>query len=122
MTDRIELTGIRAWGHHGVLDHERRLGQEFVVDLSLALDLTTAGASDDLADTVDYGVLAQRTADMVAGDPCRLLEALAERIAVMALADHRVEAVTVTVHKPSAPFLVPVADAAVTITRARDRQ
>lgn len=122
MTDRIELTGIRAWGHHGVLDHERRLGQEFVVDLSLAVDLTTAAASDDLADTVDYGVLAQRTADVVAGDPCHLLEALADRIAAMALGDHRVEAVTVTVHKPSAPFPVPVAEAAVTMTRARDRR
>ena len=56
--DRITLHGVRATGYHGVFEHERRDGQEFVVDVELALDLTRAGESDDLADTCDYGALA----------------------------------------------------------------
>ncbi len=118
--DTIHLTGIRTWGHHGVLAHEGELGQEFVVDVVVEADLAAAGRSDDLADTVDYGALAQQVADVVSGSPMRLIEALAARIAEVVLADDRVQRTTVTVHKPSAPFPVPVAEAAVTITRTRD--
>lgn len=117
--DRIEVTGIRAWGHHGVLAHERELGQEFVVDLVVAVDLAPAAASDDLADTVDYGMLARRVVELVGGDAHRLIERLAVEIAEMVLEDARVAATTVTVHKPSAPFDVPVTEAAVVVTRAR---
>ena len=115
--DRIEVTGIRAWGHHGVLPHETKLGQEFVVDLVVEVDLATAGASDALDDTIDYGQLSQQVVDLVAGPPFQLIESLAARIADVVLAHPLAEAVTVTVHKPSAPFPVPVAEAAVTITR-----
>jgi len=118
--DRIEVTGIRAWGTHGVLAHERALGQQFVVDLAVGLDLGPAAASDDLADTVDYGRLAQRVVDLVGGEPHQLIERLADRLAAMVLEDERVREVTVTVHKPSAPFPVPVTEAAVRITRGRD--
>jgi len=69
MTDRIELRGLTVRGHHGVFDHERRDGQDFVVDITVWIDLATAAASDDLADTFDYGTLAQRAADIVAGPP-----------------------------------------------------
>lgn len=117
--DCIEVTGIRAWGTHGVLDHERRLGQEFIVDLAVGLDLQAAADSDDLADTVDYGSLAHQVVGLVAGEQYQLIERLAERLAAMVLADGRVREVTVTVHKPSAPFTVPVAEAAVTLTRTR---
>ncbi len=117
--DRIEVSGIRAWGTHGVLDHERELGQEFVIDLAVGLDLQPAAESDDLADTVDYGDLAHRVAELVGGEQHQLIERLAERIANMVLTDGRVREVTVTVHKPSAPFTVPVDEAAVTLTRTR---
>lgn len=56
--DRIDLTGLRAHAHHGVFAHEREHGQEFIVDVSLGLELETAAKSDDLTDTVDYGALA----------------------------------------------------------------
>ena len=56
--DRVELTGLRVRGQHGVFDFERRDGQDFVVDVALELDLAPAAASDELADTVDYGELA----------------------------------------------------------------
>ncbi|GGI07762.1 dihydroneopterin aldolase [Egicoccus halophilus] len=117
--DRIVLTGIEAFGHHGVLPHEREFGQRFVVDVVLELDLSTAAASDDLADTVHYGELAGQVADEVAGAPVDLIEALAGRIADRALQPGRVVAVEVTVHKPSAPLPVVAREVAVTLRRER---
>jgi len=119
MTDRIVLTGIRATGYHGVYDHERRDGQEFVADVALELSLAAAARSDDVVDTVHYGELAETVATILAGEPVNLLETLAQRIAAAALADGRVDAVEVTLHKPQAPIPVPFTDVAVTIRRER---
>jgi dihydroneopterin aldolase len=117
--DRIELRGLRVRGHHGVYDHERRDGQDFVVDLSVWLDLAPAAASDDLADTLHYGELAQRVAAIVAGPPANLIEAVAGRIADEVLTDARVTAVEVTLHKPQAPIPLDFADVAVVLHRTR---
>ena len=117
--DRIALTGLRVRGFHGVFDHERRDGQEFVVDAELEVPTAAAAASDELADTVDYGDLAQRLAAVVAGEPVNLLEKLVARLADECLADPRVTAATVTVHKPQAPIPLAFADVAVTIRRER---
>jgi len=114
IADRIVLDGIRGIGYHGVFEFERRQGQEFVVDL--VVHLPARVATDDLADTVDYGVIAQRAHEVIVGEPMDLIETLAERIAdaVLALGASSVE---VTVHKPQAPIPVPFTDAAVRITR-----
>jgi 7,8-dihydroneopterin aldolase/epimerase/oxygenase len=117
--DRIELRGLRVRGHHGVYDHERRDGQDFVVDLSVWLELAPAAASDDLADTLNYGELAQRVAGIVAGPPANLIEAVAGRIADEVLTDARVTAVEVTLHKPQAPIPLDFADVAVVVHRTR---
>jgi dihydroneopterin aldolase len=117
--DRISLTGLRVRGFHGVFEHERRDGQEFVVDAELELSTATAAASDDLADTVDYGALAERLAAVIAGEPVNLLETLVARLAEVCLADPRVRAATVTVHKPQAPIPLTFADVAVTVRRER---
>lgn len=123
MTDRITLTGLRAFGRHGVFAHERRDGQEFLVDVVLHVDLTTASKSDALADTVDYGAVADIAVRIVSGDPYDLIESVAGRIADEVLADERlagkVQSAEVTVHKPSAPIPHEFADAAVTVTRGR---
>lgn len=120
MADRIVLTGLRERGHHGVFDHERRDGQDFLVDLTVWADLAPASRSDELADTLDYGALATAAAAVVAGPPLRLIEALASRIAERVLgSDQRIEGVEVTVHKPSAPIPLTFADVAVTIHRTR---
>ena len=119
MTDRIMLRGLRVRGHHGVFEHERRDGQDFIIDVVLRVDTRAAGMSDDLKDTVHYGLLAEELAADVAREPLNLIEALAQRLADRCLIDPRVEEVEVTVHKPQAPVTVPLADVAVTITRRR---
>lgn len=117
--DRIELRGIRAFGHHGVLPHEQELGQTFIVDVALELDLAPAGASDDLTDTVDYGALSGDLAAVVTDERYDLIERLATRLAEVCLARASVTAATVTVHKPHAPVPVTLADVAVTVRRTR---
>jgi dihydroneopterin aldolase len=117
--DRIELTGLRGVGFHGVFDHERRDGQEFAVDVTLGLDLTAAGLSDDLADTVDYGTLADGLHAVLVGPPVDLIESLALRMVDLCLTDARVQWASVTVHKPNAPITPTFTDVAVTIERSR---
>jgi len=119
MSDQLALRGIAGFGRHGVFDEERRNGQAFVVDVRCTLNLATAAAGDDLLETVDYGELARSVVADIEGEPVNLIETLAERIASTCLRAGRVEAVEVTVHKPSAPMPVPVADVAVTLTRSR---
>jgi dihydroneopterin aldolase len=119
--DTIRLTGLRARGRHGVYESERVHGQEFVVDAVLELDLAPAAAADDLTGTVDYGELAERLVAVVTGPPVHLIETLAARLVEVCLADARVAAATVTVHKPQAPIDHEFADVAVTIRRERSR-
>jgi dihydroneopterin aldolase len=117
--DRISLTGLTAFGHHGVFDSEREQGQRFIVDLTCILDLSSAASSDDLGKTIDYGVLAQAVVADIERDPLNLIEALADRIAITCLRYDAIQCVEVTVHKPQAPMPVDVADVAVTLTRSR---
>lgn len=119
MADRIVIEGIGVWAHHGVLPHERDLGQRFLIDVALDLDLAPAGASDDLADTVDYGALSQAIHDRVAGERHDLLERVAERVAELVLEDVRVAAVDVAVRKPSAPLTVAAREIRVEVRRTR---
>jgi dihydroneopterin aldolase len=121
MMDTIRLTGLRAYGHHGVFDFERSDGQDFVVDVVLELDLGPAAVSDEVADTVHYGELADALVAIVTGEPVNLLETLAARLANACLADARVEHATVTVHKPQAPIPHTFADVSVTVRRGRAR-
>jgi dihydroneopterin aldolase len=120
MADRIELRGLTVRGNHGVFDHERRDGQDFIVDITVWIDLSAAAASDDLSDTMDYGVLAQRAAAVVAGPPRQLIEAVAGEIADDVMRDERVHAVEVVVHKPSAPIPLQFNDVAVSARRSRN--
>jgi dihydroneopterin aldolase len=118
--DRITLTGLRVHGRHGVHEHERVDGQEFIVDATVWVDLGAAAATDQLSATLDYGALAQRAALIVGGQPCNLIETVAARIATEVLTDQRVQAVEVTVHKPQAPIPLPFTDVSVTTHRRRN--
>ena len=122
MTDVLSVTGIECFAHHGVLEHERKAGQTFLVDLSLGLDTRPAADSDDLHDTVDYGSLVARVKAAVESDPVDLIETLAERISHVCLSDDRVEWARVTVHKPGAPIEAAFADVTLTITRSSPQQ
>lgn len=119
MTDRITLTGLTVYGQHGVFEHEKRDGQDFVVDITVWLDLTDAAATDDLHRTVHYGELAELAAEIIAGPPRDLIEAVAGEIADAVLRTFPVAAVQVTLHKPAAPIPLTFADVSVTIRRGR---
>ena len=119
MSDQIVLQGISAKGYHGVLDFEKRDGQTFVVDVTMAADLSAAGASDDLADTVNYAEVAGDVVSLIEGEPLDLIEALASRIADRVLSRPLVEAVEVVVHKPEAPVGHPFTDVQVRVFRER---
>jgi 7,8-dihydroneopterin aldolase/epimerase/oxygenase len=119
MADRIELRGLKVHGRHGVFDHERAGGQDFVVDITVWIDLADAAASDDLADTYDYAALAELAAAVVAGPPRNLIETVGAEIADQVMGDQRVHAVEVVVHKPQAPIPQQFADVAVVVRRSR---
>ncbi len=117
--DQIRLCGLKVFAHHGVLDFEAKEGQLFTIDVIIHTDLRVAGASDDLADTVDYGQLAAAIHHRVKGERHQLIERVAERVAEVVLDHARVQAVDVEVHKPQAPISVPFDDVVVVIHRAR---
>jgi dihydroneopterin aldolase len=117
--DRIRLTGLRAFGHHGVFAEERANGQVFVVDVELRLPLAEAARTGDLAATVHYGELAEAVVAAVERDPVDLLETVAERVAELVLQNPLVQGVEVVVHKPHAPITVPFDDVSVTVVRER---
>jgi dihydroneopterin aldolase len=118
--DELTLTGLRAFAHHGVFEPERVNGQEFVIDVSVWLDSRAAAASDDLAETVHYGVLAEQVVGAVESDPVDLIETVAERIAAVVLSHPAVLRTRITLHKPSAPITVPFDDVSITIERVRE--
>jgi dihydroneopterin aldolase len=119
--DVIFLEGLRFYGYHGVNPEERVLGQRFVVDVEIAVDLHRAGQSDELGDTVSYSDLYKLVRGVVEGEPRNLLEAVAETIATDVLqAFPPVIAVAVTIRKPEAPLKgAMLAAAGVRIARMR---
>ena len=119
MTDAVELRGLWAMGVHGVLPEERTRAQPFEVDLDIEADLSAAGRSDDLADTLDYAAIAELVSRVITDEHFALLERLAERIAGVVLADSRAAAVTVTVRKLRPPVAVDLNTAGVRIHRVR---
>ncbi|MEI8000582.1 MAG: dihydroneopterin aldolase [Actinomycetes bacterium] len=115
--DRILVSGLRVLGVHGVLPEEKVRAQPFGIDLELHVDLAAAGASDVLADTVDYGGVARAVAAVVADERYELLERLAVRIIEVCKTDPRVSAVTVTLQKLRPPVPVALDSVGVRITR-----
>jgi 7,8-dihydroneopterin aldolase/epimerase/oxygenase len=110
----ITLSGLRAFGYHGVLDEERQRGQVFVVDATVTL---AEHPRDDVAGTVNYAALADRYVALIASEPVDLIETVAARLADATMALDQVAAVTVTVHKPHAPIAHRFDDVSVTVSR-----
>jgi dihydroneopterin aldolase len=116
--DRILISGLRQLGVHGVLAEEQERAQPFGVDLELLVDLAKAGATDDLADTVDYGAVCDAVRTVIADEHYQLLERLADRIAeVCHASDSRVQGVVVEVRKLEPPVRARVDHVGVRIER-----
>jgi 7,8-dihydroneopterin aldolase/epimerase/oxygenase len=121
MTDTIFVSGLLIHAHHGVMAHEGKVGQRFVIDLELTTDLATASRSDKLADTVDYGAIVDTTTEVFTRRSYRLIEAAGGAVADAILAKFaNVSAVRITVRKPHAPIAAIFGDAGVTLTRTRN--
>ena len=117
MLDKIVIDGMEFYGFHGVLPEEKSLGQKFVVDLKLYLELSLAGNTDDLTKTINYAEVFNETERIVVSERYDLIERLAEKIAEKVLADFPVYKVTVRVKKPQAPIKGNFNFVAVEITR-----
>ena len=120
MSDSVFVSGLVLHAHHGVGDDEGRIGQQFMVDLVLFLDLAAAARSDKLADTIDYAELVEVASHAFRARRYRLVEAAAGAVADAVLAAFpRVARLQVTVHKPHAPIAAVFADVGVTLVRSR---
>jgi dihydroneopterin aldolase len=118
MSDLITIKGIKGFGYHGIFDFERRDGQDFYVDIEIALNLQEACKSDNLEDSIDYGLLTTIAREEIEGEPVNLIERLAGKIADRIISQFpQSNSVSVTVHKPSAPVSEDFADIAVTVVR-----
>ncbi|ODA39645.1 dihydroneopterin aldolase [Desulfosporosinus sp. BG] len=102
--DAIHLRGLEFYAYHGVLPEEQVLGQRFLIDMDIFLDLCQAGSSDQVGDTVHYGEVYQVIKACVTEDRYQLVERLAEEIAQRVLAQFSCASIRVEVHKPQAPI------------------
>lgn len=103
-SDRIIMDGLSFYGYHGLFEEEAQLGQRFVVDVALEVDVERPGRSGQMADSVHYGQVYERIRSLVEGQPFRLIEQLAVAIADDLLAHfERIEGLEVRVKKPQAP-------------------
>jgi len=120
MTDRIFVTGLLIHAHHGVMEHEEKVGQRFIIDLELSLDLSDAARSDKLADTVSYSAIVEAATRAFTLRSYRLVEAAAGSVADAILsAFPRIDRIRITVHKPHAPVAAIFGDVGVTLVRSR---
>jgi dihydroneopterin aldolase len=120
-SDQIILEGMQLYGYHGANPEEKVLGQLYIVDLAVELDLSKPGGSDRLEDTVSYPQLFRAVQEVLEGESKNLLEATAQTIACNVLAQFPVMAVRVRLKKPRPPIRGSVIEnAAVEIYRARE--
>jgi dihydroneopterin aldolase len=123
MSDAIFVNGLSLHAYHGVMQHEAKVGQTFMLDLVLTIDLADASRTDKLKDTVSYDTVVKTVSEAFCARRYRLVEAAAGAVAAAVLERcPQVASVRVTVHKPHAPIAATFEDVGVTITRARDRQ
>ena len=120
MSDRIFITGIVIHARHGVMDHESEVGQRFVIDLELSIDLQESAHTDRLSDTVSYASVVATATAAFKDTNYKLLERAAGAVSdAIFEAFPRIDAVKVTVHKPHAPIAAIFEDVGVVLTRKR---
>jgi dihydroneopterin aldolase len=116
-SDKIVIDGIEFYGYHGDLPQERELGQRFTVDLELIADISRAGSSDRIEDTIDYASVVKRVREIGRSEQYHLIEALAERIAAIVLEEFSPLEVRVRVKKPFPPIPAPIQSVGVELSR-----
>lgn len=122
MSDTIFIKGLSMHAHHGVMRHEGKVGQRFVIDLLLTIDLKNASRSDKLADTIDYAKIVDVTSRAFSARNFRLVEAAGGAVADAVLREFpQVQSVRITVHKPHAPISAIFDDVGVILERSRQR-
>jgi dihydroneopterin aldolase len=120
MNDTVFVSGLVIHAHHGVMEHEAKVGQRFVLDIELSMDLTDAARSDKLVDTVSYSAIVETASRAFTAASHRLVESAAGAVADAILATFaRVRSVKITVRKPHAPIAAIFADVGVTLVRSR---
>jgi dihydroneopterin aldolase len=119
VSDVIEIRGLRALGICGALPEEQARPQPLEVELDVVADLSDAGASDSLDDTIDYSAVCETIERIITEERFTLLERLAERLTEMLLVDERVESVTVVVRKMRPPVAQHLDSSGVRLTRSR---
>jgi dihydroneopterin aldolase/2-amino-4-hydroxy-6-hydroxymethyldihydropteridine diphosphokinase len=117
--DRILIEDLRVLTIIGALPHEREIAQPLRIDLSIGVDLHNAGRSDELNDTVHYGLVCERIVEMARDSKDILLERLAAKVADVVLEFDLVELVDVTVTKLRPPVPEAVGTTSVCLTRTR---
>ena len=116
MPNRIFITGIECYGFHGLTEAEQELGNRFQIDISLEVDISAPAASDRITDAVDYRQIHAVVVDWIEKRRFKLLEAMAEGLAVEILTRFPVDSVTLRLKKlaPRLPGIV--ADVGVEVT------
>jgi 7,8-dihydroneopterin aldolase/epimerase/oxygenase len=118
--DKILLHQLEFYGYHGVFPEETKLGQRFIVDVILEVDLKEAGKTDDLTKTINYAEIYETVKEVVEGLPYKLVEAVAEKIADDILTSFAlVSSCTIKLIKPNPPIVGHYHSVAVEITRSR---
>ncbi len=118
--DKILLNQLEFYGYHGVFPEETKLGQRFIVDIVLEIDLKEAGKTDNLTKTVDYAAVYQIAKEIIEGQPLKLLEAVAEQISERILNQFSlVQQCTIKIIKPNPPIAGLYHSVAVEIVRGK---
>ena len=117
--DKVSITGIEAFGFHGVFEHERKEGQEFIVDVEFDYNTAKAIQTDFIKDAIDYGAVAILIKSIVEGEPRNLIEKVADEIAQQILNNFKVDSVKITLHKPQAPSDMEFKDVSVSVERRK---
>jgi len=115
--DTIKISGIKAFGFHGVFEEERKSGQDFIADIEFSYKTEDAIKTDDLAHAIDYGAIATLTKNIIEGEPRNLIEKVADEIAEKILKEFKVISVKVVLHKPHAPIDMKFTDISVSVER-----
>lgn len=119
--DNIILKGLRVFANHGVLESEKRIGQWFIIDVELSLNLDAACRSDSLHDTVNYADLAQTIVLSMKSRTFDLIEAAAQYVCESIFSIYpSVKKISLTLSKPNAPMEFEFSSVAVQLTRERN--